>query len=101
MYDITKIKTGLLFPTLPTAYGNSLSYYEELQNIANKVNEIIDVFNSGFEDIINQNIDKYFNNIMIDAMYDGSRETLVLKKETSSTGDIHVYRENTKTIEVM
>ena len=68
---------------------------------ANKVNEIIDVFNSGYEDIINQNIDKYFNNIMIDAMYDGSRETLILKKEISSTGDIHVYRENTKTIEVV
>lgn len=101
MYDITKLKTNLLFPTLPTAYGNSLSYYEELQNIGNKVNEIIDFINTGFEDIIQDNVDKLFNSIMIDAMYVESTETLVLKKEIVSSGDVHVYRENTKTIEVV
>lgn len=98
---IGKFNCDRLFPTLPTAYGNSLSYYEELEKIACKVNEIIEFLDGDFESKIDELIEKYFNQIMIDATYDESTETIVLKKEIISTGDYHIYHDDTKTIEVV
>lgn len=45
------------------------------------MNEIIDDINDGFEALISQKIDEFFNKFMIDAIYNESEETIYLKKK--------------------
>lgn len=66
---------------LPSAYDDSLSYYENLCKLTSKMNEIIDDINEGFEALISQKIDEFFNKIMVDAIYIESEETIYLKKK--------------------
>lgn len=66
---------------LPLVYDDSLSYYENLCKLTSKMNEIIDDINDGFETLIPQKIDEFFNKIMIDAIYNESEETIYLKKK--------------------
>lgn len=66
---------------LPLVYDDSLSYYENLCKLTSKMNEIIDDMNDGFEALISQKIDEFFNKIMIDAIYNESEETIYLKKK--------------------
>lgn len=66
---------------LPLVYDDSLSYYENLCKLTSKMNEIIDDINDGFESLISQKIDEFFNKIMIDAIYNESEETIYLKKK--------------------
>lgn len=66
---------------LPLVYDDSLSYYENLCKLTSKMNEIIDDINDGFEALIPQKIDEFFNKIMIDAIYNESEETIYLKKK--------------------
>lgn len=66
---------------LPLVYDDSLSYYENLCKLTSKMNEIIDDINDGFEALISQKIDEFFNKIMIDAIYNDSEETIYLKKK--------------------
>ena len=89
------------FPSLPSAYSDSLSYYEELSKLTAKMNEIINVINSDFEEVVESAVDKYFNTIMVDAMYLEDSKTIVLAKETTSTdSDVHTYNYVTETMEV-
>lgn len=66
---------------LPSAYDDSLSYYENVCKLSSKMNEIIDDINEGFETLIFQKMDEFFNKIMIDAIYNDSEETIYLKKK--------------------
>lgn len=66
---------------LPLVYDDSLSYYENLCKLTSKMNEIIDDINDGFDVLISQKIDEFFNKIMIDAIYNESEETIYLKKK--------------------
>lgn len=66
---------------LPLVYDDSLSYYENVCKLTSKMNEIIDDINDGFEALITQKIDEFFNKIMIDAIYNDSEETIYLKKK--------------------
>lgn len=66
---------------LPLAYDDSLSYYENLCKLTSKMNEIIDDINVGFEALISQKINEFFNKMMIDAIYIESEETIYLKKK--------------------
>lgn len=59
---------------LPTSYDDSLSYYENLCKLTEKMNEIIDAINNSFETLVREEIHKYF----INTVYDGDTETLVL-----------------------
>lgn len=88
------------FPSLPSAYSDSLSYYEELAKLVAKMNEIIDAMNEDYTKLVQEYLDKYFDSIMIDATYNESTETLILSKDISSTGSEHVYLNDTNTIEV-
>lgn len=66
---------------LPLAYDDSLSYYENICKLSSKMNEIIDDINDGYEELISQKIDEFFNKLMIDAIYIESEETIYLKKK--------------------
>lgn len=81
---------------LPTVYSDSLSYYEEICKLSEKINEIIADINDNLTNYISNN----FNNIMIDSIYDEDNERIVLSKEIIVTSDTHSYSSETKTIKV-
>ena len=67
---------------LPLSYDDSLSYYEQLCKLTNKMNEIVDFINGNFSESIQNYIDKKFNDLMINAIYDEATETIVLENGT-------------------
>ena len=67
---------------LPLSYDDSLSYYEQLCKLTNKMNEIVEFINGNFSEAIQNYIDKKFNDLMINAIYDEATETIILKNET-------------------
>lgn len=64
--------------TIPSEFDNSLSYMEILMELCGKTNQIIDIINNVLDNAISAYIDKRFNDMMIDAMYDSENETLIL-----------------------
>lgn len=67
---------------LPLTYDDSLSYYEQLCKLTNKMNELINFVNGEISTTIQNYLDQHFNDIMINAIYDESTETIILEKET-------------------
>lgn len=67
---------------LPVSYDYSLSYYEQLCKLTNKMNEIVEFINGNLSEVIQNYIDKKFNDLMINAIYDEATETIILKNET-------------------
>lgn len=63
---------------IPTSFKESLSYYEALWVIINKVNELTETFNNVIIGAVSQYIDEHFNDIMMDAVYDSTDEALIL-----------------------
>lgn len=101
MNQITRINSCGCFPTLPTAYSDALSYYEELAKLSNKMNEVINAINTDFADVVKENVDKYFNTIMVNAMYVSETKTIVLGKETTSTeSELHTYNYTNETMKI-
>ena len=96
---IDTIKPMLCEKVLPTAYDNSLSYYEVLYKLTEKVNEVIELINENFSSEIADAIDKYFNNLMMEAIYNSTTETITLEKEISADGE-HVYNAAEQGIDV-
>lgn len=71
----TRITVG----EIPSSFKESLSYYETLCTVIDKVNELAYIFNTVLLNKISSYIDERFNDMMIDAMYDAPTETLTLK----------------------
>ena len=67
---------------LPLSYDDSLSYYEQLCKLTNKMTALLDFFNSNFSEQIQNYLDKKFDDLMINAIYDEATETIVLEKGT-------------------
>lgn len=67
---------------LPVSYDDSLSYYEQLCKLTNKMNELVEFINSNFGEQIQNYLDKKFDDLMINAIYDEATETIVLEKGT-------------------
>ena len=67
---------------LPLTYDDSLSYYEQLCKLTNKMNELVDFVNGEVTTTIQNYLDQHFNDIMINAIYDESTETIILEKGT-------------------
>lgn len=63
---------------LPTIYSNALSYEEQICLIGKTVDALIDLVDGKIEESLKEYIDKEFNNMMLNAMYDGETETLSL-----------------------
>lgn len=53
--------------------------------------------NLNVEDEIKVQVDKYFNSVMIQAIYDKENETIILQKKLSGEG-IHTYNADTQTM---
>lgn len=67
---------------LPVSYDDSLSYYEQICKLTNKMNEIVEFINGNLSEVIQNYFDKKFNDLMINAIYDEATETIILKNET-------------------
>lgn len=67
---------------LPLSYDDTLSYYEQLCKLTNKMNELVEFINNNFSEQIQNYIDKMFDDLMINAIYDEETETIVLEKGT-------------------
>lgn len=67
---------------LPVSYDDSLSYYEQMCKLTNKMNEIVEFINGNLSEVIQNYFDKKFNDLMINAIYDEATETIILKNET-------------------
>lgn len=59
---------------LPTAYDDSLSYYENLCKLTEKMNKLIDAINNNFEALVREQVNKFF----VTSTYDAKTETLIL-----------------------
>lgn len=95
-----KVKNYWCQKVLPLVYDDSLSYYEILTKLTTKINEVIEYINDNFKELIKSKIDEYFNQLMVDAIYNESEETIYLKKEIIADGE-HVYNGENKTIEIL
>lgn len=67
---------------LPLTYDDSLSYYEQVCKLTDKMNEIVDFINCDISERIQQYINERFDTLMINAIYDESTETIILEKGT-------------------
>lgn len=65
------------FPFLDATF-DSVTNLQIMESLGQKTNEIIAFINNILEDKIVEYIDKRFNDIMLNAMYDAETETLVL-----------------------
>lgn len=65
---------------LPLVYDDSLSYYEVLNKVVDKLNEIVSFINNDFEILIRERL----NELFVDALYDAETETLILTLENPS-----------------
>lgn len=59
---------------LPLVYDESLSYYEAVDKLVHKLNEIIFVINDKLADYLRARLDELY----LDAMYDAESETIIL-----------------------
>mgnify|MGYP004654628549 CR=1 FL=1 len=78
MDKIKNVRPCYTQKVIPLAFDESLSYYENVCNLVAKMNEIIDFANNELSDKLNTYIDSRFNDIMIDTMYEGETETLIM-----------------------
>ena len=79
MQKITPLQIcGLNGGSLPSAFDDSLSYYESLRIVMCKLNEVIKFVDDVITREIVAYIDRRFDDIMIDAIYDEPTETLNL-----------------------
>lgn len=80
----------------PQVYGKGLDAYETVCLLEGKMNEVIEAIN----DEMYSFLDKYFNQIMIDAAYDSTTETLILQKEIVSDSNMHTYNADERSITI-
>lgn len=89
--DIKKL-WGRVQNVLPLVYDDSLSYYEFLGKVVNKINEIIDNINGGFIDYVKEEIDE----LLSGALFRSSDKTVVI----SETEGTVVEGENAEAIQI-
>lgn len=63
---------------IPLAFDESMSYYEQVCKLTSKMNELINFANNELTNALKEYIEKEFNNMMLDTMYDAETETLTL-----------------------
>lgn len=73
------------FPFLDYTF-DSITDWKILQKLGCKTNEIIRFINNILEEKLDEYIDKRFNDIMLDSMYEAETETLVLYLTHESEG---------------
>ena len=83
--DIRPINIGCLteFPFIDETF-DSVTEWQILQKLGGKTNEIIRFINNTLDSTLQEYIDKRFNEIIINSMYEEETETLVLYLDKES-----------------
>ena len=76
--NVNTCNTRITIGSLPTSFMESLSYWEGLNVLVNKMNEIINFANNELTEELKEYINQEFNNILLDTMYDAETETLIM-----------------------
>ena len=76
--NVNNCNCNLLFKSIPLAFDESMSYYEQICRLTSKMNELIDFANNELSEELKAYIDKRFNDIMLDTMYEPETETLIM-----------------------
>ena len=98
---VTKIPRYNCQKVLPLVYDDSLSYYEYLCKLTNKMNEMIDVFYGNISDQVKKIIMEKFNDLFVDTAYDESNKRLILTLNTYVVADgEHIYTPNNETMTI-
>lgn len=71
-----------VFPIIPLEYAESLSYMEWLIKLTKNQNEMSKLLSGDINSLIEEYIDKRFDNLMINATYNEETETIYFKKGT-------------------
>ena len=71
-----------VFPIIPLEYEESLSYMEWLIQLTKNQNEISKLLSGNIDNVIEEYIDKRFDNLMINAIYNEETETIYFQKGT-------------------
>ena len=74
--------TPPVFPIIPLEYAESLSYLEWLIQLTKNQNEISKLLSGNIDSLIEEYIDKRFDNLMINATYNEETETIYFRKGT-------------------
>jgi hypothetical protein len=85
--NLKPIHLGVIqeFPFVDATFDD-ITYIQILSKLGNKTNEVIRFINNVLEDKLVEYIDKRFNDIMLDSMYESETETLVLYLTHESEG---------------
>lgn len=67
---------------LPLVYDQSLSYYEVLGKVTNKINELIDYIEDGYRQEVAELLAKAF----VNAVYNAEDESITITIDTSEVG---------------
>lgn len=65
---------------LPLVFDDSMSYYEAVSRLVSTVNQLIMLINGSVDKSLKEYIDERFDNLMINAIYDASTETIIFAK---------------------
>lgn len=68
-------------PILPTAFLQSLSYEEQILQLAYEIYSMKQLYENELSEEIRKYIDETFNNLMFEAIYEPETETIVLRRK--------------------
>lgn len=69
---------------LPLVFDDSMSYYEAVSRLTATVNQLIELVGGSVDETLKEYIDERFDNLMINAIYDPSTETIIFQKGVRS-----------------
>ena len=98
---VTKVPRYMCQKILPLVYDESLSYYEYLCKLTDKMNEMIDVFYGNLSDRVREIIYEKFNDLFVEVAYDEPNKRLRLTLNTVVIADgEHIYTPNDETMTI-
>lgn len=89
---------------LPLVYDDSLSYYELVDKVVSKLNELIDFTQDKYNDFVKQQIQKWLASKYTELAYDEENTRINFAfsdRYITVQGEGHVYKVDTQTMEIV
>lgn len=88
---VNKFKMAFCQKVLPLAYDESLSYYEVLCKLTDKMNEVIDFMSDNISEVGYKLVNEFLKKMFANALYTKETENLTLAFDTIVTDANHSY----------
>lgn len=89
-------REALLNMEIPTAYAETMSYYEYLRKVIKELQKL----ENDFYNMFDAKVLEFFNQIMPNVIYKEDEECIYFSFSKISGGDTHVYDSETKTMSI-